>query len=1000
MPVRRVATLGLFALVILIFSAPGLYAQGQTGSIAGVVRDTSGAVLPGVTVEASSPALIEKSRTVVTDGQGRYNIVDLRPGTYSVAFTLPGFATVRREGIELTTGFTANVNADLKVGTIEETVTVTGESPIVDTQSTTKLATASREVMDVLPTDRNFVSFAALTSSVLVTGVRQNVGGSIPETGMNLVVHGSRASDSLVTVEGMPIINGGGTGGLMYGNYLNNGLAQEITFQTDSHNAEFERASVYSNFIPKEGSNTFRGSFFGRWAGESWQSDNLSQEQMDQGLRTGNRIERIWDVNPNAGGPIIRDRLWVYGGFRHWGTYNTVAGSFKDADFSDVFYHPTTEQNLNPVWHQSAVARFTVQANQKNKFNVYTDWQYTYFGNCFVPSYLTAISACPEYKNIPQYILQGSWSSPVTNKLLLEAGGTITPQDFHGYRRPGVSETQFAMQDPTAPAGYPQTWGASPTGYGYNRSDQSNYRASASYVTGSHSIKAGFTLMHSWRYNTQEPNNSVLLSVRGTQPFSLTQYATPIQFHETLRYNMGLFAQDQWRINRFTLNYGVRLDFLNARVDAQNIAPGPFTPARNFDAVENVPNWKDVDPRFGVVWDLFGDGKTAVKASVGRYVVGESYTIARAVNPVQSSVNNVTRTWAPPAGVTYNGDYNPYNDCDLFNPNANTKRPGQIQCGAINNPAFGQVTARTTNYDPTIVDGWHVRPNNWEFQTSVQREIVPRVSAYVAYTRRWFGNLTATRNQAVTNADFSPYCVPVPVDSRLPNGGGYQQCGFYDVNRIITPNNLIFSSSDIGGIDDVYDGFDFDVNARLARNIILAGGVSIGRERINNCNLKDDLSLTTTGFGVNASRTDEFCNVTPPFQPQVKGQVAYPLPWWDVSLSATFQSLSGPQLSANYVLTNDIVRPSLGRNFTGVPPTVDLLPGGTMYGDRIYQTDLRISKAIRSGSTVIRPTVSIYNLFNANPVLTYNNTYTPTSWLAPTVIMQARFIDIGVQVDF
>ena len=112
-------------------------------------------------------------------------------------------------------------------------------------------------------------------------------------------------------------------------------------------------------------------------------------------------------------------------------------GIVQGRRFHDIFYHPSTEQNLFPVWHESAVARFTMQANQKNKFNVYTDWQYTYFGNCFVPTYLTAISACPEYKNIPQYILQGSWSSPVTNKLLLEAGGTITPQDFHGYRRAG-----------------------------------------------------------------------------------------------------------------------------------------------------------------------------------------------------------------------------------------------------------------------------------------------------------------------------------------------------------------------------------------------------------------------------------------------------------------------------------------------------------------------------------------------------------------------------------
>src|SRR4030095_10881450 len=215
-----------------------------------------------------------------------------------------------------------------------------------------------REVMDVLPTDRNFVSFAALTPAVLVTGVRQNVGGSIPETGMNLVVHGSRATDSLVMVEGMPIINGSGTGGLQYGNYLNNAIAQEITFQTDSHNAEFERATVYSNFIPKEVSNTHRGSFSSRYAGEGWQSDNLDDDLKSSGLTTGNRINRIWDVNPQLGRPILKARLWVHCPYSPWGSYNTVAQSFRDLDFSELFYVPSTEQNLNAVWHQSAVARF------------------------------------------------------------------------------------------------------------------------------------------------------------------------------------------------------------------------------------------------------------------------------------------------------------------------------------------------------------------------------------------------------------------------------------------------------------------------------------------------------------------------------------------------------------------------------------------------------------------------------------------------------------------
>jgi hypothetical protein len=988
------------ALLLIAMTGCGLasaYAQGQSGSIAGVVRDSSGAVLPGVTVEAASPALIEKVRTVVTDGQGAYKIIDLRPGTYTVTFTLQGFSNVRREGVVLTASFTADVNADLKVGSLEETITVTGASPIVDTQNVAKIATASREVMDVLPTDRNFVSFAALTPSVMVTGVRQNVGGSIPETGMNLVVHGSRASDSLVQVDGMPIINGSGSGGLQYGNYLNNALAQEITFQTDSHNAEFERASVYSNFIPKEGSNTIRGFFGGRYAGEGWQSANLDDEQRSKGLLSGSRINRIWDINPALGGPILKDRVWIYGSYRHWGTYNTVAGSFKDKDFSSFFYEPTTEQNLFPVWHQSGAARLTAQATSKNKFNVYYDWQYTYFGNCFVPTYLTAISACPEYKNIPQYIIQASWSSPVTNKLLLEAGGTVTPQDFHGYRRAGISDTQFSVNDPNAPAGLPQTWGSS-AAYGANRSDQMNYRASVSYVTGSHNLKTGFTLMHAWRYATQEINNSVTLSLRSRQPFSITQYASPIQFHETLNYNAGIYAQDQWRVKRLTMNYGVRLDMLKASVDEQNIAAGPFTPARTVPATENVPNWKDIDPRFGLSYDLFGDGKTAVKASIGRYVVGESYTIARAVNPIQPALNTTTRTWAAPAGVTYSGTYNPYDDCDLSNPAANSKRPGLVQCGAIQNPLFGQTGVRNTNYDPEIVEGWHVRPYNWEMQASIQRELLPRVSAYFGYSRRTYGNLFATRNLNVTNNDFTTYCIPVPNDSRLETAGT-QQCGLYDVNRVIAANNLVFNSSNVGGIKDVYDGVDLDVNARLGRNMLLSGGISLGRERVNTCNLIGDLSLTQTGTArPNDPRTEDFCDVRPPWQPQVKGQVAYPLPF-DISLSATFQSLSGPEIRAQYALTNAISQPSLGRPYTGVPPTVDLMPTASLYGDRIYQTDVRFSKTIRSGNTTIRPTVSIYNLFNANPIQTYNNNYN-AAWQAPTVIMQARFVDLGVQIDF
>jgi hypothetical protein len=1002
------------ALTLAMFSS-FVAAQGQTGTIAGVVKDATGAVLPGVTVEAASPALIEKVRSVVTDGQGAYKIVDLRPGEYSVTFTLTGFTTVKREGIELTTSFTANVNAELKVGAVAETITVSGETPVVDVQNVLRKTTASREVMDALPTDRNFVSFAAMQPGVFVTGVSQNVGGSVPETGMNLVVHGSRAADSLIMVDGMPIINGSGQGGLQYGNYLNNAMAQEITFQTDGHNAEFERASVYSNFIPKEGSNTHRFFFVGRFTNESLEATNLDQDQINQGLKSGSRIDKIWDINPNYGGPLIKDKMWIFLGYRHWGTYNTVAGSFKDADFNAFYYKPSTEQNLFPVWHQSAAARLTTQVSQKNKVNLHYDWQYTFFGNCFVPSYLTAISACPQYKNIPQYIVQGTWSAPVTNKLLLEAGATLTAQDFHGYPQTGIPATQFSVNDPLAPAGMPQTWGSA-NGvnaiYGANRSDQSNYRASASYVTGSHNIKVGLTLMHQWRLVTTEVNNSVTLSLRNTpacqaagiecgQPFSLTQFATPIQYQEHVNYNMGIFAQDQWTYKRLTANYGVRLDFLNSSVDAQQLPPGPFTAARNFEAVPNAPNWKDVDPRFGAAYDLFGNGKTALKASFGRYVVADAYTIARALNPVQSSVNTVTRPWADPSGTL-----NPFNDCNLNNPAQNGG------CGPISNPAFGNVVARTTNYDPSIVQGWGVRPANWESQFSVQQQIVPRVSGYAAYTRRSYANLFATKNVAVTNASFTSFCLNTPVDSRLPNSG-QQQCGYYDLTpagRLITPNNIVQSSNNFGGIEDVYDGFDFDANARLGRGIVLSGGVSFGRERTNSCNLANDLSLVFqsgvgaligSGLVIQAPRTAAYCDVHPPLQPNAKAQLSYPI-WWGVNFALSWQSLPGLQINAQYPLSNTTPGLTLGRSFSSTPPTVDILAPGTQYLPRIYQTDLRFSKTIKAGNKVIRPNVSVYNLFNSNATNTFNS-YTQTfgsAWQAPTVILTPRFVDFGVQVDF
>ena len=191
----------VFVWGVVTFLAEVARAQSVTsGAIAGEVKDTTGAVLPGVTVEAASPALIEKVRTVVTDNQGRYQIVELRPGTYSVTFALAGFSSVRRQGIELTTGFTANVNAEMRVGSLEETITVSGASPVVDVENVRTQSVLSRDVLDAVPTGKALSGFQSLTLGA--RGAAQDVGGNKGEIATAMSVHGNRSGDMQVTYDG------------------------------------------------------------------------------------------------------------------------------------------------------------------------------------------------------------------------------------------------------------------------------------------------------------------------------------------------------------------------------------------------------------------------------------------------------------------------------------------------------------------------------------------------------------------------------------------------------------------------------------------------------------------------------------------------------------------------------------------------------------------------------------------------------------------------------
>src|SRR5437588_10007977 len=390
---RLTAVLALTAIGVLVGAGS---ARAQTGSIAGLVKDTSGAVLPGVTVEAASPVLIEKVRTVTTDGQGQFKIIDLRPGTYTVGFVLAGFNTIKREGIILTADFTATVNVDMRVGSVEETVTVTGESPLIDTQSVTQRKSITHDLIDALPTGRSFQNIRVLVPGVVIALGSQDVGGTGGDRYQTLSVHGSRSDQMPLVMNGMPFNNMNNTGG-GYNTTLvvNTGTVQEMTVTTSGLAAEARSSGVLTNIVPKEGGNTFRGHFFGNFTNHGMQANNLTQDLIDRGLKAVNRVKKLWDLNPVLGGPIVRDKLWFLGGLRYNGAQNYVAGMFTDVrpgapqycasaagcSYGDAF-HPTTlvpnSQDLShqtvsgDTWSRGETLNLTWQATERNKVTFFS----------------------------------------------------------------------------------------------------------------------------------------------------------------------------------------------------------------------------------------------------------------------------------------------------------------------------------------------------------------------------------------------------------------------------------------------------------------------------------------------------------------------------------------------------------------------------------------------------------------------------------------------------
>lgn len=959
--VLRRALLGVLAVAL----APAVaFAQ---SAIAGVVRDTSGAVLPGVTVTAASPALIERSKSSVTDAAGQYRIVDLRPGAYEVTFELTGFQTVKRQQFDLAANFTATVNADMQVGAVEESITVSGATPLVDVQTTAKREVLSRELLDTLPTGRSFQGIGA-TLPALSMGRFDVAGSNSMQQGV-LVVYGGTGTDLAIEVDGLNVMGTLDKGWYPLV-YHNDGEFQEMSYQVAGGPAETQTGGVRINMIPKVGGNEIKGDATVLYSSTSFQSSNLTDDLVRRGYRAPGKLAKLWDVNPSIGGPIKRDRIWFFGSYRDW-AYNNYVGN--------IFYRDG-RQGLDDNTVRAFSTRLTFRPSERDRINFSWNRYPRIRRHSGIETGTQTPYAAGVLDIVQTHISQVKWTSTLTNNLLLEAAGIVFPYYYNSEYQPEVQ--QATCLGPFAACSAGTSYGdisrfnittgitdvasQNPT---WNRLWKDGFMASLSYVTGAHALKGGVTFQSGYNRNGSLNKNADLVQrYRGPATFgnlfepgiwvpdSVTVSNTPYLQQSNLDVDLGLYLQDSWRIGRLTLNPGIRYEKLRGSTEAVELSAGRFVPARSFAAIENLPNWTDISPRFGAAYDLFGDGRTAIKGSVGKYTQQEATGFANTYNPSVSSTD--IRTWRD-----LNGD-------DIAQEN---------EIGTPTNLTFG--IRRNRNPDPDIK-----RPYQLLYNLGVQHQVASGLSVSLNYYRRDFYRIIWTENLAVPVSEWDRAYVPVQIPD--PRGNG-QQVTIYNITPAYAGRVNEFDTNSKNN-SRTYNGVDLTLNARLSNGATLLGGLSTGKLHAVTCDVTDPNQLRG-------------CDAEQPFRSQFKLSGTYPLPY-QFRFSAVFQSMPGvlETRTANNdgdIVVNYIVNRTIVPSLTLAQVTTRLNEPGTDFLDRNNQFDFSLTRDFQFGRYVIKPQLDLFNAFNVSPVTNQVTTFGSTLG-QPLTILPGRLLRFGVRMNF
>jgi hypothetical protein len=764
---------------------------------------------------------------------------------------------------------------------------------------------------------------------------------------------------------------------------------------------------VQVNIIPRDGGNTFSGSLSGDFTGGGLQNDNVTDELIARGLTPSPSVKQFYDVGGGIGGPIQQNKLWFFGASRFLMRQQYQQGNYFNKRQGTLFYEADLDhQAFTDDWDDDYSVRLTWQAAPKHKIAVSHSQHPScqcYYGLLeALGGTLLAPEATGAHHYDPNYLSAGTWSFPATNRLLFEAAVAYRKYNNFQKRQPEATPDVISVTDQALNL----TYGARSTSYRPQPRESFRQRLAVSYVTGSHAVKAGLDLNQYWngRPVTEIADPNQINQARDytfrnqSSPQSVRIHSVPFGTQDNSR-DIGAYVQDQWTVRKLTLNVGVRYGDFDASIPAQFLPAGPFVGERSFDPVEHTPSWKNLNPRLGAAYDVFGNGRTALKGSLGRY---SRFLQDAANNPVSNQATSTSRNWNDSRfgpGDPRTGNFIP--DCDLLNPDVSG------ECDGWSERTFGQIRQSNTRSAEDAISGFNRQPEtNWQGSLSIQHELRPGLGVNVGYFRTWYSHFLATDNELWTPADFDSFCITAPMDDRLPNSG-QRLCGLYDIkpDKFGQTANLVTQADHYGKQTEVFNGVDVTINARFAEGGQISGGLSVGRTTTNNCFTVDSPQTELQGYG----GPGEFCDITPPWSSgtQLKLAAVYPLPW-RLQTSAIYQNIPGIPITASYVASNAEIQSSLGRNLGSCrgaatcngTVTLNLIPTNTLFEDRLQQLDLRLTRIFQlTGTTRVQGSIDVYNVFNASNILNMNSRY-GDSWQNVIQIMGGRMLKFSGRLDF